>query len=153
MKTALTNLEDIRQGQHIIDLVNGYVTYGLVLGFPGIIGLLLVFVTLCAAMLMARRRLEQDDVARDIAAFVFSVGAFSIVSSFFTSFGGENSTPFYEVAALGACIYAIQRRVTAATRVPGGAIAAPVSSIQATIAQGRAAAKERARRLRETSAT
>lgn len=109
MKQALQNLQDIQQGQHIIDLVNGYITYGLTLGYPGMVGLLVVFVSLCLAMLAARRQLSSNGELRDIAAFTFGVSGFMILVAAFTSFGGEGSTYFYLVASLGGSVWALRK--------------------------------------------
>ena len=121
IKTALNNLEDIRQGQHIIDLVNGYISYGLTSGYAGMVGLFLVFATLCAAMLSARRNLVVDPMMRDLAAFVFGVSGFLIIISAFTSFGGEGSTAFYMVAAVGSSIYALRRTALGRAANPAAA--------------------------------
>ena len=149
MKNALDSLEDLRTGQHIIDLVNGYITYGLTLGYTGMVGLLMVFVTLSGAMLVTRRKLAGNELALDAAAFVFSVSSFMAVVAFFTTFGSEKSSFFYWIAGLGAALYAIRRGAPAALAVPGGAPVAPrLSGIQATIQADRAAGLARARRLR-----
>jgi hypothetical protein len=108
LQRALNNLEDIRQGQHIIDLVNAYISYGLTLGYAGMIGLVLMFISLCTSMLIARRKLSVSADMLDSAAFVFSVSAFMIGVVAFTTFGGENSTYFYEVCALGSAIWAVR---------------------------------------------
>lgn len=126
MKKALENLQDIQQGQHIIDLVNGYITYGLTSGYLGMIGLLLVFVSLSLAMFTARRKLLRDPILSNLAAFVFSVAAFMILITAFTGFGGEGSTYFYLVAALGSSLWALRR--TAASPQHGTARVPPVGS-------------------------
>lgn len=143
LKNALENLEDLRQGEHIIDLVNGYITYGLTLGYTGIIGLLLFFISLCVAMFAAKRALARNVIVGDIAGFVFATSASMIVISFFTGFGGQNSTPFYMVCALGASLWSIRRMAAAGD---GGEKAnlgqvQPLSNIQAIIAADRAAAR------------
>jgi hypothetical protein len=109
MKKALDNLEDMRQGQHIIDLVNGYISYGLTLGYPGIFGLAGVFVTLCLAMLAARSRFNANPIGRNAGALVFSVSLFMIPVIAFTSFGGESTTYFYIICALGSAVWALRR--------------------------------------------
>jgi hypothetical protein len=129
MKNALANLDDIRQGQHIIDLVNGYINYGLTLGYPGIVGLLAVFLGPCAAMLLARRRLWPSEVARNAAAAVFSIAAFMIIVSFFTGFGNEGSTPYYEVLAICGTVWALRR-----TELAGSG--AQLAGLQVTAAPG-----------------
>lgn len=146
MQNALARLEDIRQGQHIIDLVNGYITYGLTLGYPGMLGLLGTFVSLCGAMLVARRRLTVNPMIRSIAAFVFSVSAFMSFVSAVTSFGGEGSVYFYIVCALGSSVFAL---AGAPQLVPsaaeGGQPPMPITGIRALILADRAAATSRAK--------
>lgn len=144
MKTALQNLSDLRQGEGIVDLVNGYINYGLTLGYPGIAGLLLVFVSLCLAMLSAKRKFRTNVELLSPAAAVFSVAAFSIVSSFFGGFGGTGSTAFYQMSAVGSALWAL--RGVAAMRVhkeTGETMAPPLSGIPAMIAADRARAKAR----------
>ena len=128
MKKALDNLQDIQQGQHIIDLVNGYITYGLTSGYAGMAGLLMVFVSLILAMLVARRRLKPDPVLSDLAALTFAVAGFMILIAAFTSFGGVGSTYFYLVAVLGSSLWALRR--TAASPRQSSEQAAVVSRAQ-----------------------
>jgi hypothetical protein len=150
LKNALDNLQDLSTGQHIIDLVNGYITYGLILGYTGMIGLLAVFVTLSAAMLVARKRLAGNELALDAAAFVFSVSTFMAVVAFFTAFGSTKSSFFYWTTGFGAALYAIRRSALAAPDVKGGEPAPPpVSGIQAMIQADRAAAIAKGRRSRD----
>jgi hypothetical protein len=109
MKRALDNLADITQGQHIVDLVNAYVTYGLTLGYPGMIGLAAVFICPCIAMLKLRRRISVSPVLMDSAAFVFAVSSFMIGVAAFTSFGGEHGAYYYQVCAIGSSLWALRR--------------------------------------------
>jgi O-antigen ligase len=118
LKAALDNLEDLRQGEGIIDLVNGYISFGLTLGYPGIIGLALTFVSLALAMFAARRKLQANRRLMESAACVFAVAVFSIPNSFFTGFGGANSTDFYQICAIGSALWAMRG---AAAHVPGKA--------------------------------
>ena len=143
MKTAMSNLQDIEQGQHIVDLVNGYITYGLTLGYIGMIFLLLVFVSLALAMLAARRKLTPNPMLHDLAAFTFSVAGFMILVAAFTSFGGEGNLYFYMVAVLGSSLWALRR--TAAMEPGEAATSATVSgpAIQALIRRDRDAARNR----------
>lgn len=145
LKNAVHNLDDIAQGQHIVDLVNGYINYGLTAGYFGIIGLLAVFLIPCGAMLMARRRFWQSELARNAAASVFAISGFMIFVSFFTSFGNEVSTPFYEILGMGGALWALRRTVLANgdSNESGPLVAAP-SGIRAIIARDREAARLRA---------
>jgi O-antigen ligase len=142
MKEALQNLQDIQQGQHIIDLVNGYVTYGLTLGYLGMVGLLVVFVSLCLAMLGARRQLSPNRELRDIAAFTFAVSGFMILVAAFTSFGGEGSTYFYLVASLGSSVWALRKAARlAGPEIGGQAGLVHTSAIREVILRDREAAR------------
>jgi hypothetical protein len=146
MQNALNRLEDIRQGQHIIDLVNGYITYGLTLGYPGMIGLLGTFVSLCGAMLVARRKLSVNPMMREIAAFVFSVSAFMSFVCAVTSFGGEGSVYFYIVCALGSSVFGLAGAPQLVpTTADGEERAVPVTGVRAMILADRAAAASRAK--------
>jgi len=149
MKQALDNLEDLRTGEHIIDLVNGYITYGLTLGYTGIIGLVLVFATLSGSMLAIRRKLAVNAMVSDIAAFSFSVSCFMSVVAFFTTFGGEKSSFFFWSAAIGSSLYALRATIVAENSLPGVAtLASTQPGIRARIEADRAAGRARARRLR-----
>lgn len=141
LQAAMDNLQDLRQGEGIIDLVNGYISYGLTLGYLGIVGLVSVFVSLCAAMLVARRKLQVDPELVKIGAFVFSIAFSSIINSFYGGFGGTASTPFYEVCAVGAVLWAMRGRVPIGGKVDGTPRSAPVSGLAALIAADRARAK------------
>ncbi|HWI85650.1 MAG TPA: O-antigen ligase family protein [Sphingomonas sp.] len=141
---AIASLQDIKQGEGIVDLVNGYIAYGLTLGYPGMIGLLMIFVSLCLAMLLARRGLSRDRELAETAAFVFAVSSLVAVSSFFTGFGGENSMPFCEVAALGSVMWALRKgRASVPESVHSATNSAFGSPVYRRIAADRAAAKER----------
>jgi hypothetical protein len=110
LKDALLRMEDMRQGEGIIDLVNGYVRYGLTLGVGGAVALFMLFFGLCIAMALARRKLAGSPTALGAAGFVFSVALISMLASFYSGFGGDTSTPFYEVAALGCAVWAMRGR-------------------------------------------
>ena len=142
LKTALSHLEDLRQGEGIIDIVNGYINYGLTLGYPGIIGLALAFVSLAGAMWAARNKLRLNPGLMEPAACVFAVGMLSILNSFFTGFGGVISTSFYQICALGSALWAMRGLAPAAQSGSGAAGAAPpLSGLAAMIAADRARAK------------
>jgi len=142
LKTALSNLQDLRQGEGIIDLVNGYISYGLTLGYPGLIGLLMAFVSLCLAMWVGRSRFGANPALLEPAACVFAVAALSIVNTFLTAFGGVGSTSFYQMCGLGGALWAMRRLAPAAKGEEAGAVA-PVrlSGVAALIAADRARAK------------
>lgn len=148
LKAALDNLEDLRQGEGIIDLVNGYISYGLTLGYMGIAGLLAVFLSLCLAMFVARRQLRRNPALLEPAACVFAVAALSILNSFFTAFGGVGSTTFYEICALGSALWAMRKLAPAQQDATGQPVRAPLTGIAALIAADRA----RAAQARDTRA-
>jgi len=141
LNTALDNLQDLRQGEGIIDIVNGYINYGLTLGYPGMIGFGLAFVSLTLAMLAIRARVEKNKILMDAAACVFAVATLSAVNGFFTGFGGGISTSFYQMCALGSAIWAM-RVVAVASKGISGAVAPPgPTGIAALIAADRVRAK------------
>ena len=146
MKAALAGLEDMRQGEHIIDLVNGYITYGLSLGYTGMLCLMMVFATLCGAMLSVRRKLAASPMMLDFAAFVFAVSGFMMPVSAFTTFGGEGSTYFFMACAIGSVLWAMRLSPQLHHGSVAGAsrVAAP-SAIRAMIEADRAAALARRR--------
>ena len=144
LKTALDNLQDLRQGEGIIDLVNGYISYGLTLGYPGIFGLVAVFVSLCLAMWLARRKFRANPELMEPAACVFAVAALSIPNSFFTGFGGIGSTSFYQMCALGGALWAM-RGLAPVARAGSSDAAMPAPVPQSGIAAMIAADRARAR--------
>ncbi|MBW8743721.1 MAG: O-antigen ligase family protein [Sphingomonas sp.] len=137
LKTALDNLQDLKQGEGIVDLVNGYIGYGLTLGYAGIIGLFLVFVSLCLAMLVIRGKVRRNPQLLEPAACVFAIASLSLLNSFFTGFGGVISTSFYQICALGAALWAMRGQVPAAQGASGGASPTPLSGLAAMIAADR----------------
>ena len=141
LQTALSHLEDLRQGEGIIDLVNGYISYGLTLGYPGIIGLALAFVSLCVAMWVARSKLRVNLALMEPAACVFAVATLSILNSFFTGFGGAASAGFYQMCGLGSALWAMRKLAPAAQSETGAVAAMPLSGVAAMIAADRARAK------------
>jgi len=128
LNTALDNLQDLRQGEGIIDIVNGYINYGLTLGYPGMIGLGLAFASLSLAMLAIRTKLEKNKILIDAAACVFAAAALSAVNCFFTGFGGGISTSFYQMCALGSAIWAMRSAASAAKGVSGAVARKGISS-------------------------
>jgi len=140
MKTALSHLEDLRQGEGIIDIVNGYINYGLTLGYPGIAGLALAFLSLMLAMWVARRRLQNLRLIEP-AACVFAVGTLSVLNSFFTGFGGVISTSFYQICAVGSALWAMRALAPTSQSATGTIPVAPRPALAVMIAADRARAK------------
>ena len=154
LKAALSNLEDLRQGEGIIDLVNGYINYGLTLGYPGIIGLGLVFLSLCVMMLLVRTNARRHPQLLEPGAFVFAVAVLSSVNCFFTGFGSVGSTAFYQICGLGSALWAMRNLVPVARSGTGEAAAVPQapSGLAALIAADRARAGGRTAALESGSA-
>jgi len=151
LQTAMDHLEDLRQGEDIIDLVNGYINYGLTAGYPGMVALLLVFVSLSIAMLAMRRGIGSSQFIGDAAGAVFGISTFSILSTFYGGFGGE-STPFYMICALGSAAWAL-RRSAATDQYGAGTVAVRTTTpTRALIEADRAAAQTRSFRLRRLDA-
>jgi len=148
LQTAMDHLEDLRQGEDIIDIVNGYINYGLTSGYPGMVGLLLVFVSLALAMLIMRRTTGVRLPISDSAGAVFAISCYSIVSCFYGGFGGEASSPFYVVTALGSALWSIRRYAAAEEHGPAVDALKRLPPVQALIAADRAEAPSRSRRLR-----
>lgn len=112
LSTALNNLDDMRQGEGIIDMVNGYISYGLTAGYIGIIVLAMVFLSMMIAMLRVRRNLsfnDSADRALDFAACVFAIAGLSLVTTAFGGFGGRGAIPFCEIYAIGSVIWALRK--------------------------------------------
>ncbi len=154
MGQAVKNLSDLTQGEGIVDLVNGYITYGLILGYSGIVGILLVFVSLCGGMIAIRKRLRDNDMLLDIGAFAFAIATLTIAQTFYVGFGGDGSAPFYETCALAASLYGLSR--TSLARYTAGGTQVPIDpgnrpAIWATIAAARANAQARSAQLRDRS--
>ena len=143
MKQAMSNLQDIQQGQHIVDLVNGYITYGLTSGYLGMVALLFVFASLAMAMLLARRKLIPNPMLHDLAAFTFAVAGFMILVAAFTSFGGEGNLYFYMVAVLGSSLWALRRTAGAGSGEVAGGATVSGHTVQAMIRRDRDAARNR----------
>lgn len=151
LQTAMDHLEDLRQGEDIIDIVNGYINYGLTSGYPGMLGLLLIFVSLCLGMLIVRRSIGVKLPISDSAAAVFAISTYSIVSCFYGGFGGDNSVAFYLVCAVGSALWAL-RRAPASDQYGAATVAITrASGIQAVIAADRAEAEARSLRLKRSS--
>jgi len=141
MRTALDHLQDLRQGEGIIDLVNGYINYGLTLGYTGMIMFAVAFISLCLAMFAARQKLRQDRILIEAAGCVFAVAALSLVNGFFTGFGGGTSSGFYQMCAVGSALWAMRGMAAAAERGSSVRLSPVRSDIVALIAADRARAK------------
>jgi len=123
---ALTQMEDLRQGEGIIDLVNAYVEVGL---FNGLIGLLLfvgfILQALIKAYRFARRMARTDpDLALLGGSLVACiVGTMIMLATCSLIYGYQKM--FY---VLGGLAFAYTRLVPAPVRVPARASPAPLRS-------------------------
>jgi hypothetical protein len=105
--TMSQNLQDLVQGEGIIDFVNGYVFYALVAGVGGLIALLVAFLGADYAMLTSRKSLMRHPFTLErYGAFVFAVATTQVVTTAFGGFGGRGSTFYYMILAIGSTLYA-----------------------------------------------
>lgn len=121
---VLTQMEDLRQGEGIIDLVNAYVEVGL---FSGLIGVLLfigfILDALIKAYRFARRMVRPDpDLALMGASLVACiVGTMIMLATCSLIYGYQKM--FY---VLGGLAVAYARLVPSPVRAPAGAVLGPV---------------------------
>lgn len=106
----LVDMQDMVQGEGIVDFVNGYLYYSLISGVFALIGLALVFLLPCWAMLQTRRPMSvQGPFLQRTTAFVFAVCFSFFVTTAFTGFGGRASTYLYVTLGIGAVIFPWRR--------------------------------------------
>lgn len=103
---ATHNLEDLRQGEHIIDFVNTYIYVALL---SGIIGLVIFIAIICyglfAPLSVMRHAKEHGDVARrEGAGYVFAMSTVILLMLFFTFCGGRISVMVWMIVGLAGCI-------------------------------------------------
>jgi hypothetical protein len=103
-------LDDLRQGEGIVDFVNAYMFYGMVAGVWGILLMLLCFFGVAANMMWIRRRLRRLPGGIPTAALVFGTALFTIFVAFTSGYGGKNSIFFYVILAIGSALNARPRR-------------------------------------------
>lgn len=105
--TIMLNMQDLRQGEGIIDFVNGYLFYALTCGFGGILALLGAFVGPPIAMLASRKALARHPFTLErYAAFVFGSGLTYMITIAFTAFGGRAAIYLGVVMAIGGVLFA-----------------------------------------------
>jgi hypothetical protein len=122
--TALLKMQDLRQGQGIIDMLNGYVTIVLGNGFIGL-GLFLAFVLvgLSRARAMARGLLAGDPGAFRLGA---SFAACIVGSLVMFAMGGVRQIIWWSIAALATALVNVAYRQNEAKARARIATAAPV---------------------------
>jgi len=81
-------LEDLKQGEGIVDFVNTYLWMGLIAGVIGVMILLAAFLYFLGSIWRNQRRMI-DTAADPTAAFTFSCIVMVMEMLFFTSFGGR----------------------------------------------------------------
>lgn len=99
-KAVLDALSDIRQGEGIIDFVNGYVYYGLVAGLVGVAALILMFLYTIAATLRKRRQFVTDPDYLRAGGLAFTVTIFTMITTFTSGFATQNAIFLFMATAL-----------------------------------------------------
>lgn len=115
--TVTNRMEDMTQGEHIIDFVNSYIYVVLLSGLFGLILFLSIisygiFVTVSSVS----RILKSGDngIARDAMSFIYGMSVNLVQMLFFTFFGGRITVMLFMMVGLAGCIARL--RPAAATR-------------------------------------
>lgn len=107
---ALYELEELRQGQGIIDLVNTYASVGI---FYGLVGLALFLAPMLLAMLAVRRAMRAADAqARQLGAGLLACAIGTLFMMATASFGNLLEKTYYLLIALQAA-YALRLPIAA----------------------------------------
>lgn len=114
---VMVNLEDLRQGEGIIDFVNTYLYVALVTGVIGLIAFVAGFGGQLWALWKIRRGLSQRGPDIQIAAFVFAGILAPMEMIAFTSLGGRPTTFMMMLIGFGAAIVS-ERRYAAKAGAP-----------------------------------
>lgn len=105
--TVMLNMQDLKQGEGIVDFVNGYLFYALTCGVGGIFALLGAFIGPSVAMLASRKAMARHPYTLErYAAFVFGTGLTYLVTVAFTGFGGRAAIFLGIVLAIGGVLFA-----------------------------------------------
>ncbi len=88
------------------------------------------------------RKLRLNPALLEPAACVFAAAALSIPNSFFTGFGSEASTTFYELCALGSALWAMRKLAPSQRMERDNPMRPPPTGIAALIAADRARAAQ-----------
>ena len=84
--SVIVRMQDLRQGEHIVDFVNSYLWFALTLGALGLLAIIIAFlVPIVRAWRLRRLRGERDRV-NEFAAFCFSCFISAMAMFAFTSF-------------------------------------------------------------------
>jgi len=102
-------LADLRQGEGIIDFVNGYIYYGLTAGVLGAAALLLCFLLPVSRVMTLRRKMSWDPQLLKMGALTFSLGIMTMLSCGTAGFGGRTAIIFFILSSTGLIAGAIRR--------------------------------------------
>jgi O-antigen ligase len=80
-------LADLRQGDGVIDIVNGYIYYALTAGVLGAVALLLCFLLPVSRIMKLRKRMSWDPQLLRIGALTFSLGIMTMLTCGTSGFG------------------------------------------------------------------
>lgn len=75
-------LSDIRQGEGIVDFVNGYIYYGLVAGVIGVVAIIAVFLTIIVGTMRRQKIFRTHPDYLRAGGLAFAVAIFTMISTF-----------------------------------------------------------------------
>lgn len=138
LANAMARLEDMRQGEGIIDFVNAYVYYGLTAGVFGALALAFVFAWTAASALKLHRRSSTTMLPAEVGAIGFSVCILSAIFAATSGFANGITTFFVILLALIQAARTLrpsagtrpEMRASAASSPTGRAPVGTVSAIQ-----------------------
>lgn len=106
----LVRLNDLRQGEGIIDYVNSYIWIMLISGGIGLAVFLWVFLYYLFGMYRYRNWLPKDQRDKEVAAFIFCSLAMIMEMLFFTSFGSRPAVFLFVLFACAAAFLKLSRK-------------------------------------------
>ena len=86
LQSVINHMQDLKQGEHIVDFVNSYLYFALTLGAFGLLAILLGFLIPIVRAWTMRRNRSGEERPRQFAAFCFSCFVSSMAMFAFTSF-------------------------------------------------------------------
>lgn len=101
---VLERMQDLRQGEGIVDFVNTYLWVALLSGLMGLIPFVAAFATRLINLWRIRPRLRRAGFASDPAAFAFAALVAPVAMLIFTSFGGRIAIFTFVGFAIGTAI-------------------------------------------------
>lgn len=96
-------MADLRQGEGIIDFVNGYILAGITGGVGAMLLLFLMFVVAAIQVFRVRDRMPDETTAR-IAAACFGIQIATLVTCFTSGFFGNATVPYAMMLGVGAVL-------------------------------------------------